>query len=173
MKDDTNPQSTKTIIKTSAPKPVENIRDNKNVQKSTSIRKNKNKNKSAKKDQKRIEKFDKSGSSIIDEIKQSNSLSNSEPIEIKEIKFQSSKSNSKNKKKVNSGEEQDEDEDMKFLENLIAHKNDCFISGCKKGSKFFNSHCIHCKKYFCLNHATPEVHGCAKDAKAFARSKMK
>lgn len=64
-----------------------------------------------------------------------------------------------------------EDDDMAFLDSMVAAQKTCAQTSCKSSNRLGET-CPFCKLKYCLSHRLPEDHGCRAAAKAEARRGM-
>ena len=56
-----------------------------------------------------------------------------------------------------------------LIATVTALDSKCSFKKCKTLTTTLGRHCQHCTRRFCLQHLTPEVHGCGEAAKVHAR----
>ena len=75
----------------------------------------------------------------------------------------------KSEKQRGKPEAAEEDLDSLLAEATLANST-CAYTVCKKKVNVLGLHCQFCRRKFCMEHGIPEVHGCADEAKRYARS---
>lgn len=56
-----------------------------------------------------------------------------------------------------------------LLAKVTLEDSTCAYTVCKKKVNLLGLHCQFCRQKFCMKHGIPEVHGCAEEAKKYAR----
>lgn len=63
-----------------------------------------------------------------------------------------------------------EEDELKFLDDIVEASQRCGYPGCAEALHAISSSCKYCKRTYCLNHAHAELHGCAEEVRAAARA---
>lgn len=78
------------------------------------------------------------------------------------------------KKKRQSTKPNIENDDLdSMLAEMTLVDSSCGFQGCRKKVNLLGLQCYFCRRRFCMEHNIPEIHGCAEDAKKYARQAIK
>jgi hypothetical protein len=65
-----------------------------------------------------------------------------------------------------------EDEELKFLDDIVEAGKYCVFPSCKEALNLISSACKFCNRTFCLHHSHAELHGCGTEVRAAARASL-